>query len=167
MWQDSTSVTLHWLPPANLPSAPTTGYRVEIRRLATVSWESRPLPPFAIPDKERRPWQQYPIVSTLEEGAIRRVRNCAVLELSGLQTRGADGLPLSYANTVLYINHEVRRIVTAAVNQSEGLLPPGLLPPGAELDAGATLVQLYSGLIYRGPFFAAKLAWALADRQRT
>jgi dihydroorotate dehydrogenase len=38
---------------------------------------------------------------------------------------------------------------------------------GEKLDAGATLVQLYSGLIYRGPFFAAKLAWALADRQRT
>ena len=34
-----------------------------------------------------------------------------------------------------------------------------------KLDAGATLVQVYSGMIYRGPFFAAKLARGLADRQ--
>ena len=35
-----------------------------------------------------------------------------------------------------------------------------------KLDAGATLVQLYTGLIYRGPFFAAEVARALAQRQR-
>ena len=35
-----------------------------------------------------------------------------------------------------------------------------------KLDAGATLVQVYTGMIYRGPFFAATLARALADRQR-
>ena len=35
-----------------------------------------------------------------------------------------------------------------------------------KLDAGATLVQVYTGMIYRGPFFAAELARALADRQR-
>jgi len=37
---------------------------------------------------------------------------------------------------------------------------------GEKLDAGATLVQLYTGLIYRGPFLAAAVARALADRQR-
>jgi len=37
---------------------------------------------------------------------------------------------------------------------------------GEKLDAGATLVQLYTGLIYRGPFFAAETARALAWRQR-
>ena len=36
-----------------------------------------------------------------------------------------------------------------------------------KLDAGATLVQVYSGMIYRGPFFAAALARALAERQRS
>ena len=36
----------------------------------------------------------------------------------------------------------------------------------AKIEAGATLVQLYTGLIYRGPFFASRLAWALDDRQR-
>jgi dihydroorotate dehydrogenase len=35
-----------------------------------------------------------------------------------------------------------------------------------KLDAGATLVQVYSGMIYRGPFFAAELAQALSIRQR-
>jgi dihydroorotate dehydrogenase len=34
-----------------------------------------------------------------------------------------------------------------------------------KLDAGATLVQLYTGLIYRGPFFAWDLARALSARQ--
>jgi len=38
---------------------------------------------------------------------------------------------------------------------------------GEKLDAGATLVQLYTGLIYRGPFFAAEVARALAQRQRS
>ncbi len=37
---------------------------------------------------------------------------------------------------------------------------------GEKLDAGATLVQLYTGLVYRGPFFAAEVARALAERQR-
>ena len=36
---------------------------------------------------------------------------------------------------------------------------------GEKLDAGATLVQVYTGMIYRGPFFARDLARALAARQ--
>lgn len=35
-----------------------------------------------------------------------------------------------------------------------------------KLDAGATLVQVYTGMIYRGPFFAAELARGLMERQR-
>jgi dihydroorotate dehydrogenase len=35
-----------------------------------------------------------------------------------------------------------------------------------KLDAGATLVQLYTGMIYRGPFFPREVAWALSGRQR-
>jgi dihydroorotate dehydrogenase len=38
---------------------------------------------------------------------------------------------------------------------------------GEKLDAGAVLVQVYTGMIYGGPFFAARLASALSDRQRT
>ncbi len=36
---------------------------------------------------------------------------------------------------------------------------------GEKLDAGATLVQIYTGLIYRGPFFARDLARGLRTRQ--
>ena len=38
--------------------------------------------------------------------------------------------------------------------------------PGEKFDAGATLVQVYTGMIYRGPFFAHEVARAVADRQR-
>jgi len=34
-----------------------------------------------------------------------------------------------------------------------------------KLDAGATLVQIYTGMIYRGPFFAADIARGVTDRQ--
>jgi dihydroorotate dehydrogenase len=35
-----------------------------------------------------------------------------------------------------------------------------------KLDAGATLVQVYTGMIFRGPFLAAELARGVSDRQR-
>jgi dihydroorotate dehydrogenase len=35
-----------------------------------------------------------------------------------------------------------------------------------KLDAGATLVQIYTGMIYRGPFMAAELARGLGERQK-
>lgn len=35
-----------------------------------------------------------------------------------------------------------------------------------KLDAGATLVQVYTGMIYRGPFFAAALGRGVAERER-
>ncbi len=37
---------------------------------------------------------------------------------------------------------------------------------GEKLDAGAALVQVYTGMIYRGPFFGRDIASALAERQR-
>jgi dihydroorotate dehydrogenase len=36
---------------------------------------------------------------------------------------------------------------------------------GEKMDAGATLVQIYTGMIYKGPFFARDVARALSDRQ--
>jgi dihydroorotate dehydrogenase len=35
---------------------------------------------------------------------------------------------------------------------------------GEKIDAGASLVQIYTGMIYRGPFFAAEVARAVRDR---
>ncbi len=71
----------------------------------------------------------------------------------------------------------VRRRSTEIVNYisraTGGRLPiigvGGIMDEAAaaeKMDAGATLVQLYTGLIYRGPFFAAEVARALSDRQR-
>jgi dihydroorotate dehydrogenase len=37
---------------------------------------------------------------------------------------------------------------------------------GEKMDAGATLIQIYTGMIYRGPFLARDLAYAVADRHR-
>jgi len=37
---------------------------------------------------------------------------------------------------------------------------------GEKMDAGATLLQVYTGMIYRGPFFARDLSRAVAARQR-
>jgi dihydroorotate dehydrogenase len=34
------------------------------------------------------------------------------------------------------------------------------------MDNGAALVQVYTGMVYRGPFFARDLAFAMAWRQR-
>lgn len=69
----------------------------------------------------------------------------------------------------------VRRRSTEIVNYlaraTHGRLPiigvGGIMDPSGaaeKLDAGATLVQVYTGLIYRGPFFAADIAWALRQR---
>ncbi len=71
----------------------------------------------------------------------------------------------------------VRRRSTEIINYiartTNGRLPiigvGGIMDESAaaeKLDAGASLVQLYTGLIYRGPFFAAEVARALAERQR-
>jgi dihydroorotate dehydrogenase len=35
-----------------------------------------------------------------------------------------------------------------------------------KLDAGAVLVQIYTGMIFRGPFLAAEIARGVLDRQR-
>jgi dihydroorotate dehydrogenase len=35
-----------------------------------------------------------------------------------------------------------------------------------KLDAGASLIQVYTGMIFRGPFLAAELAAGVSDRQR-
>jgi dihydroorotate dehydrogenase len=77
---------------------------------------------------------------------------------------GLSGAPLRRRST---------EIINYIVRATEGRLPVigsgGITDAesaGEKFDAGATLVQLYSGMVYRGPFFAAEIARALADRQR-
>lgn len=79
------------------------------------------------------------------------------------QAGGLSGAPLTRRST---------EIVNYLSRTTRGRLPiigvGGIMDvDGAaqKLDAGATLVQLYTGLIYRGPFFAAEVARGLAARQ--
>lgn len=80
------------------------------------------------------------------------------------QTGGLSGKPLRRRATeiVNYISRatggKLPIIAVGGVHDAESA--------GEKLDAGATLVQVYTGLIYEGPFFAAALARAMAERQR-
>jgi dihydroorotate dehydrogenase len=77
---------------------------------------------------------------------------------------GLSGAPLRKRSTEIigYIARETRgRLPIIGVG---GITDPE--SAGEKLDAGATLVQVYTGMIYRGPFFARMLAQALSDRQR-
>jgi dihydroorotate dehydrogenase len=75
---------------------------------------------------------------------------------------GLSGAPLRERST---------QIVNYIARATTGRLPiigvGGIVDAAAaaeKLDAGATLVQVYTGMIYRGPFFAADIARALAAR---
>lgn len=77
---------------------------------------------------------------------------------------GLSGAPLRRRST---------EIVSYVARATGGRLPVigvgGVEDPvsaAEKLDAGACLVQVYTGMIYRGPFLAAALARALCDRQR-
>jgi dihydroorotate dehydrogenase len=77
---------------------------------------------------------------------------------------GLSGAPLRRRST------EVVNYIARATNDRLPIIAVGGITDaasaGEKLDAGATLVQIYTGMIYRGPFFAAELARALVDRQR-
>ena len=77
---------------------------------------------------------------------------------------GLSGAPLRARST---------QIISYVARATGGKLPiigvggiNDVIGAAEKLDAGATLVQVYTGMIYRGPFFAAELARGVADRQR-
>lgn len=77
---------------------------------------------------------------------------------------GLSGAPLRHRST---------EVIRYLANATRGRLPiigaGGIMDAesaGEKLDAGATLVQVYTGLIYHGPFFARDMARALSDHQR-
>lgn len=80
------------------------------------------------------------------------------------QAGGLSGAPLARRSTqiVNYISRatggKLPIIAAGGVMDAESA--------GEKLDAGACLVQVYTGLIYGGPFLAAELARAGASRQR-
>ena len=75
---------------------------------------------------------------------------------------GMSGRPLRLLSTQL-INYIYRA--------TEGKLPiigvGGVDDPvsaGEKIDSGASLVQIYTGLVYKGPFLAKRIAKSLAAR---
>ena len=77
---------------------------------------------------------------------------------------GLSGAPLRRRST------EIVGYIARATNGRLPIIGVGgiLDSQGAaeKLDAGATLVQIYTGMIYRGPFLAAELARGVIHRQR-
>ena len=82
----------------------------------------------------------------------------------GSETGGLSGAPLRRRST------EIVRYISRATGGKLPIIGVGgitdISGAAEKMDAGATLVQLYTGMIYRGPFIGARLAWALSDRQR-
>lgn len=77
---------------------------------------------------------------------------------------GLSGAPLRRRST---------EVINFIARATQGRLPiigvggiTDIAGAAEKMDAGATLVQLYTGLIYRGPFFAADVARALSSRHR-
>jgi dihydroorotate dehydrogenase len=79
------------------------------------------------------------------------------------QPGGLSGRPLQRRST------EIINYLARATNGRLPIIGSGgitdFASAGEKLDAGATLVQVYTGMIYRGPFFARDLARGLAARQ--
>lgn len=83
-------------------------------------------------------------------------------ESENFENGGMSGRPLRLKSTQL-INYLYR--------STEGKLPivgvGGVDDPvtaGEKIDSGASLVQIYTGLVYKGPFLAKRIARALAAR---
>ncbi len=80
------------------------------------------------------------------------------------ETGGLSGRPLRRRST------EIINYIARATNRKLPIIGVGGIEDaasaGEKLDAGATLIQIYTGMIYRGPWLAAELARACCDRQR-
>jgi dihydroorotate dehydrogenase len=83
---------------------------------------------------------------------------------NGVQTGGLSGAPLRERST------RVIRTLAAALGGEVPIIGVGGILSGADavekLDAGATLVQVYTGLIYRGPQLVAECIERIRDAER-
>jgi dihydroorotate dehydrogenase len=82
----------------------------------------------------------------------------------GMETGGLSGAPLRERST------HVVRVLAGALRGELPVIGVGGILSGADavekLDAGATLVQVYSGLIYRGPALVSECVSACLARAR-
>ena len=78
------------------------------------------------------------------------------------ESGGLSGAPLARKST------EIIRYISLATSRRLPIIGVGGVhsarDAGEKVDAGAALVQIYSGWVFRGPFFPAEVAWALARR---
>jgi len=92
--------------------------------------------------------------TTVARDAVKGVRHAD-------ETGGLSGRPLRAPATA------VIRTLAQALDGALPIIGVGGILSGADakekIDAGATLVQIYTGLIYRGPDLVAECARALAD----
>jgi len=83
---------------------------------------------------------------------------------NGVQTGGLSGAPLRERST------RVIRTLSAALHGELPIIGVGGIMSGADavekLDAGATLVQIYTGLIYRGPRLVTECIETIRDAER-
>ena len=84
---------------------------------------------------------------------------------NGMQTGGLSGAPLRERST------HVLRILSQELKKEIPLIGAGGILSGADavekLDAGASLVQIYTGLVYRGPELVPECVSACLERSRT
>ncbi|MFY9314090.1 MAG: quinone-dependent dihydroorotate dehydrogenase [Burkholderiales bacterium] len=101
------------------------------------------------------------IVATNTTLARAGVEDCA----NGFQAGGLSGAPLRERST------RVLRVLSRELKNEIPLIGVGGILSGADavekLDAGAALVQLYTGLIYRGPELVNECVSACLARSRT
>lgn len=102
----------------------------------------------------------------LSEGAagIIATNTLATANMQDLPEGGLSGLPLRERALALV------RMVRKVANERIALIGCGGIDDADSaqrmFDAGADLVQLYTGLVYRGPFLPAKISRELARRNR-
>lgn len=89
--------------------------------------------------------------------------NTTVSRPSGLSSSESGGLSGGH-----YLNRLSNKMINYIYRSTEGKLPiigvggvDSVQSAGEKIDAGASMVQLYTGFVYRGPFFAKTLARAL------
>jgi dihydroorotate dehydrogenase len=95
--------------------------------------------------------------TTVARADVERYRN-------GVQTGGLSGAPLRERST------RVIRTLAAALGGELPIIGAGGILSGADalekLDAGATLVQIYTGLVYRGPELVNECIETIRDAHR-
>jgi dihydroorotate dehydrogenase len=84
---------------------------------------------------------------------------------NGMQAGGLSGAPLRERST------RVVRLLAAALGGEIPIIGVGGILSGADavekIDAGASLVQIYTGLIYRGPELVSECVSACREKSRT